>query len=311
MFCKTRYLNKDNKNFYDKGFTIVELLVVIVVIGILAAITVVSYTGVTGKANAANIQSEMANAYKKMSIYFVENDQYPADINIAKSAKLIQSSAKTNEFYAVDNVSSPAYYCYMYSEGAETYAVDSLSGPSKGVCLTNLIVNGDFSKGMTGWTSGGGSITALGNVATITGSGSTSYPQFLQTCVGCAISGHSIYGAVKQRALSSNASEIGFMVQDSVSNKYIPEIDNPIANQWYVHSGMLKFTGSGNIAAKPYSLYADSATAAGKVMDIQYVLLFDLTKTFGSGNEPTKSQMDTIMSTFPNNWFNGTKKVNL
>jgi|GEM_PF-860759 len=41
-----------------KGFTIVELLVVIVVIGILAAITVVSYTGVTDKANTkANLSN--------------------------------------------------------------------------------------------------------------------------------------------------------------------------------------------------------------------------------------------------------------
>ncbi|PIZ60082.1 hypothetical protein COY18_01845, partial [Candidatus Saccharibacteria bacterium CG_4_10_14_0_2_um_filter_41_11] len=35
----------------ERGFTIVELLVVIVVIGILAAITIVSYTGITAKAN--------------------------------------------------------------------------------------------------------------------------------------------------------------------------------------------------------------------------------------------------------------------
>lgn len=41
----------------QKGFTIVELLVVIVVIGILAAITIVSYTGVTAKANTSAAQS--------------------------------------------------------------------------------------------------------------------------------------------------------------------------------------------------------------------------------------------------------------
>lgn len=41
----------------QKGFTIVELLVVIVVIGILAAITLVSYVGVTAKANTSTAQS--------------------------------------------------------------------------------------------------------------------------------------------------------------------------------------------------------------------------------------------------------------
>lgn len=52
-----------------KGFTIIELLVVIVVIGILAAITVVSYSGVTNKANTtkalglATSVADVANSY--------------------------------------------------------------------------------------------------------------------------------------------------------------------------------------------------------------------------------------------------------
>ena len=41
-----------------KGFTIVELIVVIVVIGILAAITIVSYRGVQQRAMSASIIAE-------------------------------------------------------------------------------------------------------------------------------------------------------------------------------------------------------------------------------------------------------------
>jgi len=47
-----------------RGFTIVELLVVIVVIGILAAITVVAYTGVTQKATVSTLTSDLDNASK-------------------------------------------------------------------------------------------------------------------------------------------------------------------------------------------------------------------------------------------------------
>lgn len=60
-----------------KGFTIVELLVVIVVIGILSAVTIVSYNGITQKASLAVIQSDLDNAYKKLEIYKVQYGIYP------------------------------------------------------------------------------------------------------------------------------------------------------------------------------------------------------------------------------------------
>ena len=48
-----------------KGFTIVELLIVIVVIGILAAITIVAYNGVQTRALTAKRQSDV-NGYAKV-----------------------------------------------------------------------------------------------------------------------------------------------------------------------------------------------------------------------------------------------------
>ena len=42
----------------NKGFTIIELLIVIVIIGILVAITAVSYTGITNGANTADAQTK-------------------------------------------------------------------------------------------------------------------------------------------------------------------------------------------------------------------------------------------------------------
>ncbi len=55
-----------------KGFTIVELLVVIVVIGILAAITIVSYGGVTSRANTSSGQANVDVAKVKANVYAVD-----------------------------------------------------------------------------------------------------------------------------------------------------------------------------------------------------------------------------------------------
>jgi|TARA_B100001245_G_scaffold236596_1_gene228644 prepilin-type N-terminal cleavage/methylation domain-containing protein len=45
----------------ERGFTIVELLIVVVVIGILAAITIVAYNGVTSAARDAQIATDLRN----------------------------------------------------------------------------------------------------------------------------------------------------------------------------------------------------------------------------------------------------------
>jgi len=70
------------KNIKDKqkGFTIVELLVVIVVIGILAAITVVSYTGITQKANTTKALSNAQSVQNVAEVYFAQNQVYPSTI---------------------------------------------------------------------------------------------------------------------------------------------------------------------------------------------------------------------------------------
>jgi prepilin-type N-terminal cleavage/methylation domain-containing protein len=64
-----------------RGFTIVELLVVIVVIGVLAAISVVSYFGISQKASVATVQSDLNNASKQLGLYSVEHGSYPTNLD--------------------------------------------------------------------------------------------------------------------------------------------------------------------------------------------------------------------------------------
>ena len=61
----------------SRGFTIVELLIVIVVIAILAAITIVAYNGVQASANDSAVRSDVANFAKKIELFNVNNGRYP------------------------------------------------------------------------------------------------------------------------------------------------------------------------------------------------------------------------------------------
>jgi type IV pilus assembly protein PilA len=67
----------------DKGFTIVELLIVIVVIGILALLVITTYSGIQSKARDAKRQSDLKSLQTQIEAFFSQNGYYPniTDLN--------------------------------------------------------------------------------------------------------------------------------------------------------------------------------------------------------------------------------------
>ena len=61
----------------NKGFTLVELLIVIVIIGILVAISIVAYNGITEKARFATMRSDLSSLNKAIQLYYADNGHYP------------------------------------------------------------------------------------------------------------------------------------------------------------------------------------------------------------------------------------------
>jgi len=62
----------------NKGFTLVELLIVIVILGILAAVTVFAVRGITDKAETNACSVDKKNYETAIEAYFAVNNAYPA-----------------------------------------------------------------------------------------------------------------------------------------------------------------------------------------------------------------------------------------
>jgi prepilin-type N-terminal cleavage/methylation domain-containing protein len=68
----------NSKSTSSRGFTIIELLIVIVIIAILTAITVVAYNGIQGRAVAAKASATVDTYVKALEMYYIDNGHFPA-----------------------------------------------------------------------------------------------------------------------------------------------------------------------------------------------------------------------------------------
>jgi len=93
-----------------RGFTIVELLIVIVVIGILAAITIVAYTGITQNANKSALTADIKQLQTKAAVYRAQNgiDDCPAGYSFVYGNSTLGTSPFCVMKYEAKNVSGVA-----------------------------------------------------------------------------------------------------------------------------------------------------------------------------------------------------------
>lgn len=61
----------------EKGFTLIELMIVVAIIGILAAIAIPQFTKYRSRAQNTQALSDMRNLKTDMEGFFAENMEYP------------------------------------------------------------------------------------------------------------------------------------------------------------------------------------------------------------------------------------------
>src|SRR6185503_1315815 len=74
-------LNKQNK-----GFTIVELLIVIVVIGILAGLVITTYNGIQTKARNTERTTDLKTFQGQLEAYYANKGYYPGNDSLGSTS---------------------------------------------------------------------------------------------------------------------------------------------------------------------------------------------------------------------------------
>ena len=147
--------NIKTKAQQERGFTIVELLIVVVVIAILAAITIVSYNGITTRANASAVKASAATVQKKAELFASDGPtaKYPAnftDISTAtadKSYYLGTNITNTGGTAPAASNGTNAVQYFVCGIGTTTSAPTTIAGIVAGSVTGGQIKYWDFSAG--------------------------------------------------------------------------------------------------------------------------------------------------------------------
>ncbi len=82
----------------SKGFTLVELLIVIIIIGILAGMMMLSTGGATAKAEATKILADMRNIKAAAIMYYADNGEWPNDTTADSLDKYLDTDMASTSY---------------------------------------------------------------------------------------------------------------------------------------------------------------------------------------------------------------------
>lgn len=145
----------------DRGFTFLELLVVVAVIGILVAIASTSYVATRNRGDDAGVRAELSVVQARAEVYFTQvgKDSYGSPFAAGPCSSSLNTLFSDNAVWAAitrarSNAGGGEAYCYISTDGS-MYAVEVplKSNTSTYVCVdptgTSLTTTVQFSAATT------------------------------------------------------------------------------------------------------------------------------------------------------------------
>lgn len=121
-------LDNINRMKQERGFTIVELLIVIVIIGILAAITIVAYNGIQNRAKASSAQSIANTIVKKAEAWNSIQSSYPSVGQLSSGKIASETPAAGPQEARLDNAASVSATAPTSGNGTSTVQMVACAG---------------------------------------------------------------------------------------------------------------------------------------------------------------------------------------
>ncbi|HUM44861.1 MAG TPA: hypothetical protein PKI14_18095, partial [Fervidobacterium sp.] len=181
-----------------------------------------------------------------------------------------------------------------------------VSVTAKGLTATNIINNGNFANGTSGWQGTNATISVSNNIMQVVPDGSAYVGWLVQNTSYSIFPSRKYFIKAKLRVTNNDCDRMRVWIRStggSGDSSYT--ITAPVANQWYSLAIILdsQATHAGNFRLLFAHEYADAATANGKIMEVQEVMVIDLI-THGLENK-TYEELNQM---FPH-WFDGTKST--
>ena len=114
----------------EKGFTLIELMIVIAIIGILAAIAIPQFSAYRTRSYNAGANADLRNAATAQEAYYVDESTYTNTVSLLEGASYGLYTTENVSIGIEDADTSGYTMTSFHSSGDKTY---SLSGPGGSV----------------------------------------------------------------------------------------------------------------------------------------------------------------------------------
>ena len=125
----------------QKGFTLVELLIVIIILAILTGVSIPIYRLINARARESATETEMINIAKALEIHNVDLQSYPL-------AAVYPDTLEDNDYMENVPLLDKWDNAYLYtSDGSsyslESYGINGINGGNDDILITNGVLTED------------------------------------------------------------------------------------------------------------------------------------------------------------------------